>query len=83
MSKRVNYTIIAITGFILICISLLFFLQNSTIRRTIDLPQIDYHDTFTQPDQSYIVYFWQDSCGYCENVEPDVVQVASKGDTPI
>ncbi|WP_117168248.1 hypothetical protein [Paraliobacillus sediminis] len=53
--------------------------SNITIE---DLVRIDYQDTFTQESDDYLVYFWQEGCVYCEEVEPNVLEFIQNTDSP-
>ncbi len=48
-----------------------------------EFPQINFQDTFTQEQTEYIVYFWQQSCSYCQQVEPDMIDFTLNHDIPI
>lgn len=50
-----------------------------SINGTKDLPMISYTETFNQDPSEYYVYFWQESCSYCVEFEPYLVDAANDG----
>ncbi|MCT2537749.1 hypothetical protein NC661_12630 [Aquibacillus koreensis] len=47
------------------------------------LKQIPFQDTYNQPENAYIVYFWQSDCKYCTEIEDDVLAFVKKSSTPV
>ena len=54
-----------------------------SISSTKDLPHISYLDAFSQEEEEYLVYFYQDSCSLCEQFSPELVQAVTKDEIPI
>ncbi|MCT2343560.1 thioredoxin family protein [Bacillales bacterium AN1005] len=44
-------------------------------KRTIyDINRIHAEETFNQEEKEYIVYFWQETCSYCKEIEQTVLE---------
>ena len=65
-----------IVGGLTVLVVLAFLAQVfvPTLRSGKELPIIMGAETFTQSDDEYLVYFYQDSCYYCELLDPTIVQ---------
>lgn len=81
---RLKKSIVLTIGIIFILvIGIVILNQMRTSNITIeDLVRIDYQDTFTQESDDYLVYFWQEGCVYCEEVEPNVLEFIQNTDSP-
>ncbi|WP_226037261.1 hypothetical protein [Aquibacillus saliphilus] len=71
--------LVIVSGFIFVSNSN----NNTTIRDLNDINKIDYQETFAQTANDFIVYFWQDSCKYCEEIEDDVIKYANDSNTAL
>lgn len=82
---QIKPKILLITIALLIVISFLgiWFLNSSSNRNIDDLKRIDAVNTFNQEDNEYIVYFWQSTCSYCQQIEEDVLAFSNNGSMPI
>lgn len=71
---------------ILIAISALFILTQisaGTINSVNDIEQINYQDSFSQSDEDYLVYFWQEGCYYCEVIDEEIIAFANDATIPL
>ena len=57
-------------------ISLLSASRNTTTFITID-------ESLSQSEANYFVYFWQENCHYCEEIEPMISSYQTDGDWPL
>ena len=48
-----------------------------------DLPHISYQETFSQPEEEYFVYFYQESCGLCQEFSPELVDASANHEVSI
>lgn len=48
-----------------------------------DIKKIKAQESFAQGNKEYIVYFWQDACSYCKQIENAVLEYRKTGETPI
>lgn len=58
-------------------------IKTANINNISDIDTISYSDSFTQEENNYLVYFWQEGCQYCEQIEDDVLAFAQDAETPI
>lgn len=50
-----------------------------TINSGKELTKILGAETFNQKDEEYVVYFYQDSCYYCQQLDPTIVEAVQSG----
>jgi len=84
--------IVLLLGVILVGVIVPVFLQFSgtsvsdvvgSAGRTGDLPFINYTETFDQDEEAYFVYFWQETCSFCMQFEPYLLEAFNDYDLPI
>lgn len=70
-----------IVGGLTVLVVLAFLAQVfvPTLRSGKELPIIMGAETFTQSDDEYLVYFYQDSCYYCDLLDPTIVEADQSG----
>jgi thiol-disulfide isomerase/thioredoxin len=78
---RIIFSTIAVI--IIICIAAIWWLNSKSIHTMEDIKKINASATFNQQDEEYIVYFWQATCTYCEQIENDVIEFTNRGGIPI
>ncbi|MCZ0702440.1 putative membrane protein [Natronobacillus azotifigens] len=78
--KKIVIVIISLFILAILGISLL---SNREVQTVEDIDQISYQDTFTQNEEEYIVYYWQEGCYFCELIDDDVTDFANNGGIPI
>lgn len=49
-------------------------LMIPSVNSLTDLKHINYKDAFDQKEEDYLVYFYQENCGLCQEFGPDLVQ---------
>ncbi|WP_112182370.1 hypothetical protein [Paraliobacillus zengyii] len=82
MKKNTIITLAII--FILAIVGIVILNQIRTPKLAIEeLERINYQDTFSQETDDYLVYFWQNSCVYCEEVEPEVIDFIQNKETAL
>ena len=50
---------------------------------TSTLPFIEYTETFEQDEEVYLVYFWQETCIFCTEFEPYIMDAVNNYNVPI
>ena len=48
-----------------------------------DFKHINYKETFNQKDSEYYVYFYQESCGLCQQFGPEIVTAHNDDNVPV
>ena len=72
--KKMIYALIAVV--VLAVVAQFVF---PTLNSGKELPKILGSETFLQADEDYLVYFYQDTCYYCELLDPTIVEAYGSG----
>lgn len=73
--------IIALIGIIALSVVANFLIPSISSAK--DFKHINYTEAFDQKESEYFVYFYQDSCGLCQQFSPELVSHYSENKTPI
>lgn len=73
--------IIGLISIVVLAVVVNFFAPS--IKSTKDLPHLTYTESFSQPEEEYFVYFYQDSCGLCQQFSPELVNAVTINHVPI
>lgn len=66
-----------LVGLIVVAIGINFLMPS--VRGTADLPFINYTSALEQSEEEYLVYFYQETCTFCKQLEPQVIKTYSEG----
>lgn len=82
MNKKVKGLIFSA---VVICLAglLVMLIQTNEPKAIKDIKKIAAQETYTQADKEYIVYFWQEACSYCKQIENVVLEYTKTGETPL
>jgi len=81
MKRKVKWLLGSVLVICLVCLLIIWPKQE---QETIDdIKKIKATETFAQSDKEYIVYFWQDACSYCKQIENDLLDYNKTGETPL
>ncbi|MFT8320919.1 MAG: hypothetical protein ABF649_08440 [Bacillus sp. (in: firmicutes)] len=84
MKHKPRILMISIVLIVIICFIGIRFLTGSSENTSIeDIKKIHAQQTFAQKEDEYIVYFWQSTCTYCEQIEEEVLKFSNNGKIPI
>ncbi|WP_017471193.1 hypothetical protein [Amphibacillus jilinensis] len=81
--KKSGLAIIIFIGITILTLIILTQISSNDIQQSADINTISAADSFQQEDDQYFVYFWQEGCVYCEQIEDIIVDYANNGDIPI
>ncbi|WP_067839497.1 hypothetical protein [Amphibacillus sediminis] len=81
--KKAGLITISVVVLAIIALIILTQIGAGKVSQTTDLKAINVSDSFDQSEKEYLVYFWQEGCIYCQQIEEDVVQFANDADLPI
>ncbi len=74
--KKIIYGLLTLVGLAVIAQWLMPTLNSGK-----ELPAILGSETFSQTDEEYLVYFYQDTCYYCELLDPTIAKAYATGMT--
>ncbi len=83
MKNKALLKLILLSVFVIVISAVLFVFTSSSAKTFEDIQKISAQDVFTQSDQNYLVYFWQEGCKYCIEVESDIVTYANDSSIPV
>ncbi|MBM7540963.1 hypothetical protein [Amphibacillus cookii] len=84
--KKTGLAIIIFIGMTILTLIILTQIssdKSDNIQKSADINTISAADSFQQDDDHYFVYFWQEGCVYCEQIEDEMVDYANNGEIPI
>lgn len=73
--------LIALVAVIVVAVGVNFLFPS--INSITDFKLINYKDTFNQKESEYLVYFYQETCGLCQQFGPELVAVHNQDHTPV
>ena len=73
--------LIALVAVIVVAVGVNFLFPS--INSITDFKLINYKDTSNQKESEYLVYFYQETCGLCQQFGPELVAVHNQDHTPV